>query len=145
MATDIQKQMIEEIGKKYGMTRDERTSMDLRKKEIYKNIFWATKRLIGGEENCMMDCGYEEGDDGYSSYQTLLDAEKMVAWIKSSIKDAIFGDCFEAGVNPLYLKHYRFAGNDFIDRAVRFRVEVEYRVYGVAGWVLGKDIEFKGF
>lgn len=138
----MNKELAKEIAKKYSLDSESRKSLNRRQIEVFTNIYWCAKNIIGSYENSMSDNGYAEGDLGYGAYQELKDLAGLHQTIKECAGQCIYRDGFEGMVSNDYLKHYRFVGNEFIDKCIRCRLEIEYRANGVAGWVLDKNIEW---
>lgn len=131
MATEAQKIKIEEIAQKYGLGKEVRRQFNSRQKEAYINIKWCANNELGGFENTLLD--YSEEDEEYKyAWNFLHNREEIVKYIKECSQEAIYREGYTGWLAKGcdYLKHFRFCGNEWIDRVVRFRVEVELDVYG---------------
>lgn len=126
------KERIAEVAKKYGMEPETRQKFDMRQREVFSSICWCVRQEVGGQENILQD--YPEDSDSYQSAKAfLLDREKVVEFIKKMSRENYYedGSCWWGGNVSNYVRHFNFCGSDFIDRAVRFRLEVEMDVNGL--------------
>lgn len=92
-----------------------------RQAEILANMYYAGCSYIGGLENTISDCC--EDDSWYINAKKALDNhDHLVGTVRDMCMDGYYGLGLD-GPQRAYQKHYKFEGNEFIDKCAEAVVQ----------------------